>query len=135
LEETELLHVLKFVFLFLLSGNSIAESKLYIFVSNSMGKPLLKDYVKEASIYNGTLVFNGLIGGSFREVGHLVADIIGGNDIPIIIHDELFKKYHVTYVPCFILLNQETDIFDKITGNIGLKNAIDIFRERGEVLK
>lgn len=127
MEEKKLLHVLKLLLLLIISLESNSSDKLYIFVSHSMGKQLLKNYMKEAKLYNGTIVFNGLVNGSFRGF----VDLVEEDSPSIIIHDDLFKKYQISFVPTFILLNDETGQFEKVTGNIGIKSALNIIENRG----
>lgn len=136
MEEEKLLHVLRlFCLLIITSSANASDTKLYVFVSNSMGKELLKDYIHEAEIHGATLVFVGLVKGSFRAIGNLVAEIIGKKNVPIIIDDELFKKYAIKEVPSFVLLEESSGKYDKILGNISLSSALEAFAERGEVLR
>lgn len=136
MEEEKLLHVLRLCFLLFITFNASAnDTKLYVFVSSSMGKFLLQNYVSEAEIHNATLVFNGLVNGSFKDLGHLVSDIIGDKNTAIIIDDNLYEKYSINKVPAFVLISEYSNIYDKISGNIGIHTALEIFREKGAVLK
>ena len=135
MEEKKLLHVLRFILLLFISSNTFATTKLYVFVSSSMGKELLKSYVIEAANHEATLVFIGLVDSSFVATANLVSEILGGNEISIIIHDDLFTKYNISRVPSFILLDESSEKYDKILGNIGIGNAISIFKEKGEILR
>ena len=56
------------------------EYELKIFVSSSMGKELLKNYLNQAKRYKATLVFNGLPGGSWRKLSELVNEVTGGEE-------------------------------------------------------
>lgn len=115
-----------------------------IFVSSSMPIPLLKQYHKQALKYGGSLVFNGLINGSFKELAKLVTQISESEDGAIQIDDESFTKYGVNSVPVFVLarerdciMNEDCKIgansYDKITGNIGVKSALKKFAENGDL--
>ena len=120
---------------------------LYIFVSTSMPKPLLKSYLSEANKYGGVLVFKGLPQGSFKELTKLVIDITGNNgslqDIAanVTIDDEAYARFKVVSVPT-IVLSKEDDYhpnqtavlkFDKMAGNVGVKYSLEEFSRSGEL--
>lgn len=127
------------------------ESELYVFVSTSMPKPLLKAYASEAKKYGGVLVFKGLPNGSFKELAVLVAELNTGsigavNDTSLPglqIDDEAFDRFEVSTVPTIILSttseyqpHQTTAIiYDKITGNVGIKYALEQFSSSGTLAK
>jgi type-F conjugative transfer system pilin assembly protein TrbC len=130
-------------------GESLDENPhlLRIFVSNSMPRPLLKAYALEAKKYNGALIFKGLPDGSFKAMSELVQYISKDQDqdaednLAIQIDDEAFDKFGVTAVPTFVL-SQERECteaigcqnsYDKISGNIGIKAALEKFAESGEL--
>lgn len=127
---------------------------LYIFVSSSMPKSVLKSYLSEAAHYNGVLVLKGLPNGSFKELTKLVielsddpkgnrSDNSGNINLPaaLQIDDQAFEDFLVTSVPCIVLVkapnytpNQTNiPIFDKITGNLGIKYALEQFSSSGEL--
>jgi len=123
------------------------ESELYVFVSTSMPKPLLKAYAQEAKKYGGVLVFKGLPNGSFKELAVLVGelntgsiDAVSDTSLPgMQIDDEAFDRFEVSAVPTIILSttseyqpHQTTQvIYDKITGNVGIKYALEQFSSSG----
>jgi len=121
-------------------------SGLYVFVSNSMNKTLLKSYLKEAKKYRAILVFKGLPDGSFKEFNKMIIDLIGDDEelpenLAIQIDDEAFDNFSINAVPAFVLKsseeftpnqdNQKEVAYDKITGNIGIKYALEQFSESG----
>ena len=120
---------------------------LYIFVSTSMPKPLLKSYLQEANKYGGVLVLKGLPQGSFKELTKFVIDLTGNNgnlqDIAanIQIDDEAYEKFKIVSVPT-IVLSKEDDYhpnqtaifqFDKMVGNVGVKYSLEEFSKSGEL--
>ena len=123
------------------------ESELYVFVSTSMPKPLLKAYAQEAKKYGGVLVFKGLPNGSFKELAVLVAELTidpvgtkdANNSLGLQIDDEAFDRFDVSAVPTIILSTTSeyqphqtsTVIYDKITGNVGIKYALEQFSSSG----
>lgn len=115
---------------------------LQIFVSHSMSKESLKSYVKEAHRYNGVLVFRGLPAGSFRKITDLVMDISDErHPIAIQIDDEAFKQFGITLVPAIVftipasIFSEQTvkEKFDKVTGHITIKAALEIFAAQGDL--
>jgi len=117
--------------------------RLQIFVSSSMPISLLKSYAKEAAKYNGVLVFRGLPAGSFYKLTQLVSDISGdsADGIAMQIDDEAFKAFDVKSVPT-IVLSKPASIFaeqvkggsfDKISGNITIKYALEVFAKEGDL--
>lgn len=116
---------------------------LQIFVSHSMPISLLKSYAKEATKYNGVLVFRGLPVGSFHRLAKLVSDISGDNaeGIAMQIDDEAFKAFNIKIVPTIVLSRSASifseqvkgGAFDKIGGNVTIKYALEVFAKEGDL--
>ena len=116
---------------------------LQIFVSHSMPISLLKSYAKEATKYNGVLVFRGLPAGSFHKLSNLVSDISGDNaeGIAMQIDDEAFKAFNIKIVPTIVLSRSASifseqvkgGAFDKIGGNVTIKYALEVFAKKGDL--
>ena len=120
---------------------------LYVFVSTSMPKPLLKSYLNEANKYGGVLVFKGLPQGSFKEFTKLVMDLVGTKgDLQEIsgnvqIDDEAYERFGVSHVPSIVLVQEDeyhpsqkaSYKFDKIVGNVGIKYSLEEFSQSGEL--
>lgn len=114
-----------------------------IFVSSSMPIGLLKRYAKDAAKYNGVLVFRGLPEGSFHKLSQLASDISGNNGkgVAMQIDDQAFKAFDIKRVPT-IVLSKPASIFseqvrggsfDKISGNITIKYALEVFAKEGDL--
>lgn len=125
-------------------GGKSCGGKLRIFVSKSMGISLLKEYVKESKKYGAILVLNGFPDkGSVRKLAQFIDKITDGEDAEIQIDDEAFKRYQVRAVPTFILTEEKSvgyveresskELFDRVEGNIGIKGALNMFAEHGEL--
>ena len=115
---------------------------LQIFVSASMSTESLKSYVKEAHRYKGVLVFRGLLAGSFRKITDLVMDISDEkHPVAMQIDDEAFKQFGITAVPAIVLtvpasiFSEQTkqEKFDKVTGHITVKAALEMFAGKGDL--
>lgn len=115
---------------------------LRVFVSSSMSKQLLKNYIEQAKKYKAVLVFNGLPNGSWRELAELIYQITGGTaeNTAVQLDDISFKEYGITSVPSFVLSSEE-DVFnqadqlqyDKVVGNIGIKRALEEMLKHGDL--
>lgn len=115
---------------------------LQIFVSRSMPQELLKSYAREASYFNGVLVFCGLPEGSFRKLTDLVAGITDANHVAMMqIDDEAFRMFDVKIVPTIVLskpnsmfdAQSKLQKFDKVEGNISIKGALELFAANGDL--
>lgn len=115
---------------------------LQIFVSSSMSRESLKSYVREAHRYNGVLVFCGLPQGSFRKITDLVMSISDVQyPVAMQIDDEAFAKFGIKAVPAIVLtvpasmFSEQTarERFDKITGHITIKAALETFAAQGDL--
>ena len=114
---------------------------LQIFVSSSMPKQLLKNYVLEAKRYGGVLVFIGLPGGSIHKLTDLIMEISSEDSSAMQIDDEAFTAFTITSVPAIVLANS-APIFegktaskkhDKVAGSITIKAALELFAKNGEM--
>ena len=124
------------------SDDLTSNTSLRIYVSSSMSVSLLKSYATSAKKYNAILVFQGLPSGSWRKLSDLVSELSGNdnNAIAMQIDDESFKQFGITNVPSFVLAKEE-DVFsenpkvtfDKVTGSIGIKKALELFKDHGEL--
>ena len=123
-------------------ASQIASHTLRVFVSSSMSKQLLKNYIEQAKRYKAVLVFNGLPNGSWRELAELIYEITGGTaeNTSVQLDDISFKEYSITSVPSFVLSSQEdvfnqdrAIIYDKVSGNIGIKRALEEISEKGDL--
>jgi type-F conjugative transfer system pilin assembly protein TrbC len=115
---------------------------LRIFVSSSMSMNLLKSYAKSAKKHNAILVFQGLPDGSWRKLSDLVSEISGNDNeaVAMQIDDEAFKQFNITSVPSFVLAKEEEIFsenpkvtFDKVTGSIGIRKALELFADGGQL--
>jgi type-F conjugative transfer system pilin assembly protein TrbC len=124
--------------------------QLQIFISSSMPISLIKGYAKEAAKYNGVLVMRGLPGGSMRKLTDLMMKISDKNSAAAQIDDEAFNYFGINQVPAIVLSNPESIFlnqskslsegskkrgskFDKITGSITIKAALELFADNGSM--
>ncbi len=109
------------------------DKGLYVFVSLSLPTETLKALSKQAQSVGGNLVIRGLVNNSFKETqGRLRA--LG---IPIDIDPTLFERFEVKRVPTFVLTTVKEgkiqEVFDKVTGNVSVRSALEHFNMSGEL--
>lgn len=117
--------------------------KLKIFVSSSMSISLLKDYIREAANFGGVLVLRGLPNGSMIELISLISEISNfESSVAIQLDDESFEEFGIDNVPAIVLSKQksilsdeksEALIYDKVSGNVGIRYALELFAQEGEL--
>ncbi len=111
------------------------ESGLYIFVSLSLSDEILKALSQQAKALGGNLVIQGLINNSFKETQTRLRAL----GIPIDIDPTLFERFDVKHVPTFVLTEvKEGEIqgpYDKVTGNVSVQSALELFAVEGELLE
>lgn len=100
-------------------------TELMIFVSSSMPEESLKALSQQAQRVGGTLVFRGLIGGSFQKTQAYFErlQIVGDID------PTRFDDDHVTHVPTFILKDAAQQ--DRIMGNISVEEVLIQIKTKG----
>ncbi|MFP3018270.1 MAG: type-F conjugative transfer system pilin assembly protein TrbC [Candidatus Tisiphia sp.] len=129
----------------LIDKELINPAVLKMFISSGMPSNLLKTYHQQAVKYGGTLVFKGLPNGSFKELSKLVMSISENGEVGSMqIDDEAFDQFGINVVPAILLVKQEGYLdrcfgksckvtYDKITGSIGIKAALEKFVINGDL--
>ena len=114
----------------------------YMFATLSLGDNVLKQMFEYAKMYNGTIVLKGIEDNSFIKTSdHIQRIAKGGEEAAIIIDPTLFKKFQVVSVPSYVLAKHKecpvgmscTPSYDKITGNVTPKYALEKFIEKGDL--
>ena len=117
---------------------------LQVFVSSGLPKSMLKSYAREARRYGGVLVLRGLPDGSMHKLTDLVMEISEEETAAMQIDDEAFSTLEIKRVPAIVLSQPSTiftdknqaDVvakFDKITGSITIKAALELFKSSGSM--
>jgi type-F conjugative transfer system pilin assembly protein TrbC len=120
---------------------------LRVFISTSMTNTAILDYARAANNYGARLVLKGLPGDSWLELAQMVRVLqqeLGSDQLALEIDDTAFTAFNVQAVPT-IVLSQEERIMDlvagdlrvkradQVVGNIGLKNALELFAANGDM--
>lgn len=114
----------------------------YMFATLSLSDNILKQMLEYAKLYNGTIVLRGIEDNSFvKTSNHIQRIATEADSAAIIIDPTLFKKFKVVSVPSYVLAkHKECPVgiscmpnYDKITGNITPKYALEKFIEKGDL--
>ena len=108
-------------------------TELYIFVSLSMPKSRLIQLIIDANHYQAIVVLRGLKNNSYQETANFLQPVIQQAGCGLTIDPNLFKEYNITQVPVFVLYDSVTKKYDKFTGNISLKYALQEFAKNGDL--
>lgn len=118
------------------------EVNFYMFASLSLSDNILKQMLEYAELYNGVVVLRGIEDNSFvKTTNHILRIAREESKAAIIIDPTLFKKYKVVQVPAYVLAKIENcpagmschPYFDKISGNITPKFALEKILEKGDL--
>lgn len=109
------------------------KNHLFVFVSLSMPSESLLSLAKEAKKTKGILVLRGLHKSSFKETIKALQAVISASKQGFLIDPELYQKYEIKEVPAIVV--KEGDLFDKISGNISIKYALEKFSLEGDTSK
>lgn len=97
----------------------------YIFVSLNMSKTLLEQYDQIAKQIGAKLILRGFKNNSFKETIEVT------KEIALQVDPVAFKKFNITSVPSFVLLDNSK--FDKLVGNVSIKYALEQFETQGDL--
>ncbi len=106
-------------------------SGLIAFMSETVSESAWREHSQVLEKSGGRFVMRGLPGNSFVKFIRLVKNYRERGIIaPIEMDPDLFKKYEVQSVPAIVL--DDGKHFDKVSGNISLKSALDMFAKSGQ---
>lgn len=123
------------------------RATLYIFISSSMPKTLIQQYMDDAVRYRGTVVLRGLIDNSMRQTINEIQEIVDANDGQggLSIDPKTFEVFGVNAVPAIVLAEDPAElcmsqdcaidapVFDKVTGAISVIYALETFANHGDL--
>lgn len=125
---------------------NFTSTLLRVFVSSSMSTELLKYYYKQVKDYGGYMVINGLPEGSWKKLFNLLSQVceldpeqnFDGSNCGILVDSQWFAEFDIKSVPSFVLSKSEgiigeKVIFDKVSGNIGIRRALEIMADNGDL--
>lgn len=111
-------------------AHNVANAK--VFISFSMPDELLNQVAIESVKLKVPLILNGLYKNSMRKTLNKIFDITKKNKgVSIQIDPVAFKKYSIKQVPS-VVVEDDNNKFDVITGNIKIEQALEYISEKGE---
>lgn len=124
----------------------VSDEKInfYMFASLGLSDLLLRQMLDYAKTYNGVIVLRGIENNSFRQTAdHIQSLARDGEEAAIIIDPTLFKQFQIRQVPSYVLAKEQKcpvgssckPSYDKITGNITPKYALEKFVEKGDLFQ
>ena len=120
----------------------ISYTDFLIFASFSLGEKNLENLIKLASNYNGAVILRGFKNGSFKETAAFLSKFSTDKE-GILIDPNLFIEYEITKVPTFVLTKPCNEglqascktVFDKLTGMVSPRYALEKFSSSGELAR
>jgi conjugal transfer pilus assembly protein TrbC len=136
-----------------------SHTDFLIFASFSIGEKGLRNLIKQAALYRGAVILRGFKNGDLKETAKFLlqfagkggsqlegdsGDDLGGGREGIAIDPTLFEEYSITKVPTYVLTMPCEEVglgrgckaqYDKLTGNVSPRYALEKFSERGELSK
>lgn len=104
---------------------------IYYLISFSMRDEAIEEIMQQATYYNIPVYINGLINDSMKDTTNKFIKLFGKNSqYGIGIDPTIFEKYSVEVVPTLIVKCDNN--FDKLSGNIPLKQAIEKISNDGD---
>lgn len=106
--------------------------KIYIFISFSMPKESIKEWMDESQKAGASLVIRGLVNNSFKETIQKMSEFTQGNKGGLQLDPNLFKRFHIEKVPAVVVADTEIcpptitcqEQYDVIYGNVTLAYAL-----------
>ncbi len=119
-------------------------SSVLVFVSFSMPRQSLEEYLRDAKKIHASVIIRGLIDNSFQKTFLVIANLVktsGGEGVEL--NPLWFKRFGIKEVPAVVIVpegsacfkqdicSNETD-FDVMKGDITLAAALKIIRDKGQ---
>lgn len=99
--------------------NSLSNTQLLIFVSQSVPAASIKELWSQAHRVGGKLVFRGLVGGAFKKTQSYIQELGVIADID----PTKFEEFGIIQVPAFVLSKEGKH--DKMVGNVSLSGFLE----------
>lgn len=110
------------------------DPEILVFMSFSVPKAAWLSLSEELDREGGVFVIRGLPKNSFRAFAErLIALREEGVLAPIQLDPKAFRQHEITAVPAVVL--RKGDSWDKVTGNVSLRFALDQMKRRGDVFR
>lgn len=95
-----------------------------------MPDSMLLEYLTEAQKHGGKLIIRGLKNGDFKQTLKALT-MSTGEILKLDINPFPFREFKITQVPTIVLSDGTS--YDKMTGSVSLKHALETFKSSGDV--
>jgi type-F conjugative transfer system pilin assembly protein TrbC len=116
----------------------------YLFISLSMPSSALVELVKEAKKEGFVPVLRGFKENSYRKTVAAFEELVKKTDYGVSIDPELFKEFDIKAVPAIVVSAPSVICpantscpkapYNKLSGNVSIRYALEEFRKKGEKL-
>ena len=103
-----------------------------VFVSLSMPKAALAQWVHQAGLIGAPLVLRGFVDNSLSKTKAAISKKLGKNITGFVINPNAFEQYHIQTVPALVVLNEQNQTqYDVVYGNVNLFSLLKIIEDNG----
>lgn len=128
-----LLMIILFLLMSTITYADNSTSPIITFVSFSMPKESLKQWLGEAKQIHAPVIIRGLIDNSFKETINQMSQLINDNQNGVQLDPTLFKKFNIDKVPALVVRENNTclatqsciDKYDVIYGDVSMEYALN----------
>ncbi len=131
-----------------LSGPRSGSAEVLVFTSLSVPAASWRQWAHEAARTGAPLVLRGVGEGGLRATVKRIGEMLGGAEAGVAIDPRLFRLFGVTRVPAVVVVpggvppcrsrgcaDDSAPPHDLVTGNIGLKAALEAVADEGSVAR
>lgn len=112
------------------------NTRFLVFVSFSMPKSSIQQYMLDAKTFGAELFLVGVPGNNIVEFSKTMQEMLSENSYGISVDEKEFDRFNVKVVPTFVLVKEqisEKEKFDKLSGHVPLKYVLNAFANDGEL--
>ena len=109
---------------------SAQRNSVMVFVSFSMPKPALKEWLNQANKIGAPVLLRGFENNSFQQTAKDYQALMGTQHQGIQIDPPSFERYHIRQVPAVVMTSTSGE-YDVVYGNASLMDILDIFEREG----
>lgn len=116
------------------------QNRLFIFLSFSVPESSIASYMKQAKKYGGEIFIVGIPDGNLHSFSNKLKNLMTEYSVGISIDEREFDRFDVKSVPTIVLANQKQTIsgtetlkYDKVSGHISIKTALELFEKDGDL--
>jgi conjugal transfer pilus assembly protein TrbC len=109
------------------------NGQIIVFVSLGMPAQSLKQWLYQANQAGASVVIRGLIDNSFKKTASKIASIVKQSGGGIAIDPQAFERFQVNTVPAVVSVDDNTNAYDIVYGDISLNYALDLLIAQGSI--